>query len=128
MWNWRNLLFLQRFNGCFSQLFQAEWNGIDLEGVVSAYEHGLVFDKADIDRLIATNRDFMWNQKFDGATFQRIDGREPDERWKNSPGVLWSALLPYDETLRKAFIANHNPSGWGALSATPWFLAGFEQD
>ena len=36
---------------------------IDVEGIVTAYEHGLVFAKEDLDRLMATNRDFMWNQQ-----------------------------------------------------------------
>lgn len=96
---------------------------IDVEGIVTAFEHGLVFKQEDIDRLIATNRDFMWNKQIEGAKFQRIDGGAPDARWKNSPGVLWSALVPYDETLRKIFVANHNPAGWGGLSSTPWFLS-----
>lgn len=95
---------------------------IDVEGIVDAHEHGLVFTKADMDRLIATNRDFMWNQKPTSARFQRIDGEELDPRWKNSPGVLWTALVPYDATLRQIFIANHNPASWGGLSSTPWFL------
>ncbi len=97
--------------------------GIDVEAIVTAFEHGLVFSKADIDRLIATNRDFMWNQQVTGARFRRIDGGDPDPRWKNSPGVLWTSLVPYDKTLRKIFLANHNPSDWGGLSTTPWFLA-----
>ena len=96
---------------------------VDVEGMVAAFEHGLVFTKEDIDHLIATNRDFMWNQSVTGARFQRIDGGPPDPRWRNSPGVLWTALVPYDETLRKVFLANHNPSGWGGLSTTPWLLA-----
>lgn len=97
--------------------------GIDVEAIVTAFEHGLVFTKEDIQRLIATNRDFMWNQQVTGAKFQRIDGGQPDPRWRNSPGVLWTALVPYDEMLRRVFLTNHNPSGWGGLSATPWFLA-----
>jgi hypothetical protein len=97
--------------------------GIDLEGIVAAFEHQLVFSRQDIDRLIATNRDFMWNQKIVGAKFQRIDGGAPDPRWQDSPGVVWDALIPYDETLRKIFVANHRPDSWGGLSATPWFLA-----
>lgn len=97
--------------------------GIDVEAIVTAFEHKLVFTKEDIQRLIATNRDFMWNQQVTGAKFQRIDGGQPDPRWRNSPGVLWTALVPYDETLRRVFLTNHNPSGWGGLSATPWFLA-----
>jgi hypothetical protein len=96
---------------------------IDVEGMVDAFEHGLIFTREDIQRLIATNRDFMWNHQIHGAAFQRIDGEPPDERWKNSPGVLWTPLVPYDETLRKIFLANHNPDSWSGLAVTPWFLS-----
>ncbi len=97
--------------------------GIDVEGIATAYEHKLVFTKDDIARLVATNRDFMWNQQVQGAAFQRIDGGKPDQRWAKNPGVLWTALTPYDDTLRKVFEANHNPASWGGLSATPRYLA-----
>jgi hypothetical protein len=96
---------------------------IDLEGIVAAFEHQLVFSRDEIARLISTNRDFMWNQQIAGAKFQRIDGGQPDDRWKNSPGVLWDSLIPYDQTLRRIFVANHRPDDWGGLAATPWFLA-----
>ena len=99
--------------------------GIDVDGIAMAFEHGLVFTKADIDRLVATNCDFMWNRQESGAKFQRIDGGRPDKRWSNSPGVLWTALLPYDPTLRKIFEANHNPASWGGLAGTPQYLAQF---
>jgi hypothetical protein len=97
--------------------------GIDVEGIVAAYQHNMVFDKADIERLIATNRDYMWNGKIDRAKFQRIDGEAPDARWKNSPGVLWDALIPYDARLQKVFEANNNPQSWGGMAATPWYLS-----
>lgn len=96
---------------------------IDVDGIVTAYEHGLVFSKDDINRLIATNRDFMWNGRIEGAKFQRIDGGQPDQRWKDTPGVLWTSLVLYDETLRKVFEANHNPASWGGISTTPWYLS-----
>ena len=35
---------------------------IDVEAIVCAFAHGLAFTKADLDQLIATNRDFMWDQ------------------------------------------------------------------
>jgi len=97
--------------------------GIDVEAITCAFEHGVVFTKADLDRLIATNRDFMWNQQMENAKFRRIDGGEPDPRWKDSPGVLWVSLAPHDARLREIFIANHNPASWGGLGSTPWFLA-----
>ncbi len=37
--------------------------------------------------------------------------------------MLWLALTPYDNTLRKVFEADHDPATWGGLSATPWYLA-----
>ncbi len=96
---------------------------IDVEGIVAAFEHGLVFGRGDIDRLIATNRDFMWNQQVAGPRFRRIDGGEPDSRWKDSPGLLWTSLVPYDPMLRKVLVANHDPGSWAGLAATPWFVA-----
>ena len=56
---------------------------IDVGGIVAAFEHGMVFTREEINRLIATNRDFMWNQQIHPARFQRIDGEAPDPRWKN---------------------------------------------
>ncbi len=97
--------------------------GVDVEGIVAAHEHGLVFDKEDLQRLIATNRDFMWNHQIEGARFRRIDGDKPDPRWAESPGVLWTALAPYDDTLRQIFEANHKPESWGGLATTPWYFA-----
>lgn len=95
----------------------------DVAGIVAAFEHGLVFTMEDIQRLIATNRDFMWNHQLAGARFERIDGGVPDPRWKDSPGTLWTALVLYDETLKRIFLATHDPASWGGLSLTPWFLA-----
>ncbi len=94
--------------------------GIDADGIVTAYEHGLVFTQEDIARLVATNRDFMWNQQVKNAKFRRIDGEPP---YRNlTPGVLWSALAPYDATLRKVFEANYDPAGWGGLDAPYWVV------
>ena len=95
----------------------------DTNGIVAAYEYGLVFTKQDIDKLIATNRDFMWNQEVKSAKFQSIGGGPPDDRWKDSPGTLWSALTPYDAKLRAVFEANHKPDSWGGLSTTPWYVS-----
>jgi hypothetical protein len=65
----------------------------------------------------------MWNRQVKGAKFQRIDGGLRDPRWNDSPGVLWTPMVPYDETLGKIFVANHDPASWGGLITTPWFLA-----
>jgi hypothetical protein len=101
---------------------RGEYYGIDSRAIVLAYEHGLVFTKEDIARLIATNRDFMWNGQIKNAKFQRIDGGQPDQRWADDAGELWTALTPYDPTLQKIFEANFNPDDWGGLWTPEWIL------
>ncbi len=95
---------------------------IDLHGIIDAYQHGIVFKRDDIDRLVTTNRDFMWNHQVHGAKFQRIDGEAPDPRYP-SPGVLWTALLPYDAQLRAAFESSFKPDSWGGLARYAWYIA-----
>ena len=95
---------------------------VDVGGIVDAYEHGLVFTEEDIARLIATNRDFMWNHQVKNAKFRRIDGEPPDPNYPNTPGVLWDALAPYDATLWKIFIADYNPGSWGGMGAPEWVV------
>jgi len=99
--------------------------GVDTGAIALAYEHGLVFTQEDIARLIATNRDFMWNHQVQHAKFQRIDGGKPDPHWADSPGVLWEGFAPYDPTLRKIFEANNDPGDWGGMSSTPEWVARF---
>ena len=95
---------------------------VDTHAIVAAFDHGLVFTKDDIDRLVATNRDFMWNHEVPGAKFQRIDGGPVDARWKDSAGLLWPALVRYDRTLLEIFLANQNPASWAGMTTTPWAL------
>ncbi|MGO8703096.1 MAG: hypothetical protein ACLQVA_04695 [Candidatus Brocadiia bacterium] len=100
---------------------------LDVDAIAAAWEHGLVFTKEDIARLIATNRDFMWNQQLKNPEFQRIDGEKPAARVP--PGLLWTALAPYDPTLRKLFEieATADPASWEGLGfvATPAWVARF---
>ncbi|HUT58644.1 MAG TPA: hypothetical protein VNA25_12435 [Phycisphaerae bacterium] len=69
---------------------------IDVEGIVAGYEHGLVFTKADIDRLVAT-----------ALATKRY----------------WTALAPYSREIQKNFEDNHKPDTWGGLGGTPWYLS-----
>ena len=68
---------------------------IDLTGIVDAYEHGLVFTKADIDHLIAT-----------GIKEKR----------------MWSALGPYSPEYQKYLESNLKPDSWGGLAGAPYYL------
>jgi len=74
----------------------AGYYSIDTQGIVDAYEHGLVFTTEDIDRLVATAL--------------------AEKRY-------WISLVPYSKEIQQRFEANHEPDTWGGLSATPWYLA-----
>jgi hypothetical protein len=69
---------------------------IDTAGIVDAYEHGVVFTKADIDRLVATAL--------------------AEKRY-------WFALVPYSREIQEHFEAEHQPDTWGGLGSTPEYLA-----
>lgn len=73
----------------------AGYYSVDVEGIVTAYEHGLVFDNKDIERLIAT------------------------AHAENRP---WVALAPYDAAIRKIFEDTHKPDSWGGMKLTSWYL------
>ncbi len=69
---------------------------IDVEAVVDAYEHGVVFTKDDLDRLVATA---LGEKRF------------------------WTALVPYSPEIQKVFEDRHKPDSWGGLSTAPWYLS-----
>jgi hypothetical protein len=74
----------------------AAYYDIDVEAIVAAYKHRLVFNADDINRLVAT------------AIAERR---------------YWTALVPFDVTIQKQFEDTLDPSRWGGLSRAPWYLA-----
>ena len=75
---------------------------IDVTAIVDAYQHGLVFTRVDIDRLVAT----------------ALAGHSG---WTSQP--YWAALTPYSVDLQRAFEANFPPDSWSGLGTTPWYLS-----
>ena len=74
--------------------------GIDVGCIVTAFEHGVVFNKDNINRLIKTS---LAQKRY------------------------WDALIPYSEPIQQNFEQNfeknRGPDSWGGLSVTPWYLA-----
>jgi hypothetical protein len=68
---------------------------IDIGAIVDAWRHGLVFTRADIDRLVAT---------------ALVEKR------------YWSALATVSASVQKEFEASHKPDAWGGLGLTPEYL------
>ncbi len=73
----------------------------DVEAFVEAYHCGVVIDRQDIDRLVATQRKKM------------LAGDPERPRWKNQRGegrgTLWPALAEFSEELDEVLRANHDP-------------------
>lgn len=69
---------------------------VDVEAIVTAYQHGVVFTMDDIRRLVATSH----------AT-------------KRS----WPALIPYDPATQRQFEDALKPESWAGIGDTPWYLA-----
>ena len=68
---------------------------IDVEAIVAAYEHGLIFKTDDINHLIAT-----------ALAAKRY----------------WTAFVPYDDTIQRHFEETLDPSSWAGHSKAPWYL------
>ena len=68
---------------------------MDASGIVAAYEHGLIFTKAEIEHLIATAK---------------------------KTNRMWSALAPYDVEIQKHFESTEKPDSWGGLGGAPHYL------
>ena len=68
---------------------------IDVDGIVTAYEHGVAFNADDISHLIATS---LARKRY------------------------WHALVPYDEIIQRKFEDGNQPNSWGGLTLTPWYL------
>lgn len=74
----------------------AGYYDIDTDSIVNAYEHGVIFKREDIDRLIVTAL--------------------AEKRY-------WHALAPYNAEIQQQFEASMKPGGWGGLGGVPWYLS-----
>ena len=92
----------------------------DVGGIVTAYEHGLVFTKEDIARLIATNRDFMWNKQVKNAKFQRIDGEQARPAWARRRGCSGTPWRPMTRRCGRSSWPTIDPGSWGGMDTPEW--------
>jgi hypothetical protein len=69
---------------------------IDVDAIVEAYQHGVVFTRDDIRRLIMTAL---------------------------AESRLWPALAPYDTTIQRQVEGSMNPDEWAGLVLVPWYLS-----
>ena len=105
--------------------------GTDVEYTVECYNHGILFDRADIEKLIQTNTEFMLRDKDASHRFTNIDGsyrvyNEPGKKGFGH-GSLWTSLAQFSPRVRelwKAQIDRTDPARYGyANSAIGYLLA-----
>ena len=83
----------------------------EVNQIVDAYHHGIVFDEVDIQRIINTNLKVMWNgdrenPKFANSNVTHVPSKKKptgDSRWKGLAGILWSGLIDFDPTIRELY-------------------------
>lgn len=88
--------------------------------IAEAYHCGLVFDKQDMQRIINTNLQVMWNKDKENPDFINSNGRGKEKSaegvegfrkaWGHSnetknAGQLWTGLLDFDQTIRDLYEA-----------------------
>jgi hypothetical protein len=90
----------------------------EVSKIVEAYHYGIVFSKEDMQRIINTNLEVMWNKDRENpifinsnglgaehdttglASFKRAFGHSND--FENQ-GQLWTSLLDFDPTIRELY-------------------------
>tara|TARA_A100001037_G_scaffold277652_1_gene277908 strand:+ start:1654 stop:2889 length:1236 start_codon:yes stop_codon:yes gene_type:complete len=92
----------------------------DVGYVVDCYNHGIQFTRADIEKLIQTNVEFMYRGEDADPEYTNIDGSYKiyEEKSKQSwgQGSLWTSLAQFSPRIRemwKARIDRLNPGGYG---------------
>ncbi len=88
--------------------------------IVKAYHYGIVFDEQDIQRIINTNLNVMWNKDKENPIFINSNGLGSEQdttgmaafraAWGHSnsfknAGQLWTPLLDFDQTIRDIYEA-----------------------
>ena len=66
---------------------------LSVSQAVLLYEHGLLFDRADVDRFLKTQIGVCWNGDQENPKWARVDGRRADSRYLSA----W--LAPFDNRI-----------------------------
>ncbi len=78
---------------------------------VEVYDSGLVFEQADLERMIRTNH---WMAEGPGGKWRNADGTSP-------AGELWSGLARFDPAIRAKYEAQLAKGGIENQIAAAWF-------
>ena len=107
----------------------------EIHHIVEAYHSGIVFDQADMARMVRTNLKVMWNGDPENPQWRNSDAKDPwapppppPKGWNTRAGALWSGLKDVDETVQKLYERGLKP---GSLAQAHYEktkqAAGFER-
>lgn len=98
--------------------FRSGYTAREVEQIIDAYHHGIVFTEQDIQRIINTNLQLMWNKNKENPEFINSNGFGPlddttglasfrrgygSSYVAKNKGELWTALLYFDQTVRDLY-------------------------
>jgi hypothetical protein len=105
-------------HGVWVHMWRSGYQAGEVEKIVDAYHHGIVFDEQDIKRIINTNLEVMWNKDKKNPRFFNSNGLGADgdtaglagfqqaygesNAIKNG-GELWTGLLDFDQQIRDLY-------------------------
>jgi hypothetical protein len=113
--------------------WRSGYTAMEVDQVAEAYHYGLVFDEQDIQRIINTNLEVMWNKDRVKPAFINSNGLGADKdttglgafqrAWGHSSvaknqGQLWTGLLDFSQTVRDLYelrFKKDNPMSIGRL-------------
>jgi hypothetical protein len=97
--------------------YRPGYQAAEVSQIVEAFHTGVVFDSTDIQRIINTNLDVMWNKNMEHPEYIISTGAQPDTNNKNGEGAvagrgtLWSSLGDFSQTIRDLSRPHHRNQG-----------------
>jgi hypothetical protein len=85
--------------------YRPGYQAMEVGQIAEAYHTGIVFDSTDIQRIINTNLEVMWNKSMEHPEFIISNGNRPDTSDRNEEnavagrGLLWSSLSDFSQTI-----------------------------
>ena len=106
---------------------KAIWHAASVGSAVSLYEHGLVFDRADMGRFVKTQVGVSWNGDLENPLFFTVDGipAKDGERFiapSLAPFDPKFARLVYEGKLRDQRVEKSGGAWQGGVLASEWLL------
>jgi hypothetical protein len=77
----------------------------EVSQIVDAYHYGIVFDSTDIQRIINTNLEVMWNKDSINPVFYNSNITHTPPTYENgqTAGTLWTGLMDFSERVRDLY-------------------------